>query len=695
MSREPVFRVHFRGFITLGPYNALILLSMSHVRLSENDKKAPHPLRAFPHNLALTGVAAYTITLIIISCNNHALPPSSVTISGIPPIPTALRQSLTKYQNWDFAALQDWGPGGTGMVVVSRVKEINQIHFVADPGKAPRQLTFSSEPVTSVAVCPAPGNRTMLFTRDSGGNENFQIYAMRVDSPSPVRLTDGTSQNDGIAWSNAGEHFAFQSNRRNGTDFDIYVSDACRPSEARPVVTRTGSWSVLDWSPDDSLLLVSHYLSRTASYLYILDPRSGRCEPLTDTTDTVSQELGAWGPLGAGIFLTSDKGTDFRTLRYYDCATKHDTILTADIPWDVRELSLSRDRSLLAFQTNQHGYAHLYIMNTATFRYRDVPNLPLGGIHGLRFDPSARWLGMTITTERQPEDAYAVRLADFSLVRWTHSTLGGLDSARLVSPSLITYSTFDSVGKKPRAIPCFVYKPTNPRGPLPVLINIHGGPESQFWPYFSPSVQFDVNELGLCVLAPNVRGSGGYGKTYLSLDNGYKREDAVKDIGALLDWIGTQPDLDSSHIGVFGGSYGGYMALASMIRYAGRIRAGIDLYGISNFITFLEQTAPYRRDLRRAEYGDERDPRMRAFLSRISPLTNASAIAAPLLIVQGANDPRVPLGESRHIADAVKKNGGTVWLLVAGDEGHGFRKKSNQDYQEGGQALFLQSFLVR
>ncbi len=675
--------------------HALILLSMNHFSLSENDKEDSTHSSAFPLNVAVAAFLVFTNTLIMISCNNRALPPSSVTVSGIPPIPNSVRQSLARYQNWNFAALQDWGPGGIGMVVVSRVREINQIHFIAAPGAAPRQLTFSKEPVTSVHVCPAADKRMMLFTRDSGGNENFQIYAMYVDSPSPVRLTDGTSQNDGMLWSNAGGRFAFQSNKRNGRDFDVYISDACSPAEARSVVTRTGSWSALDWSPDDSLLLVSHYLSRTASYLHILDPRSGRCEPLSDTADTVSQELGAWGPRGAGIFLTSDKGTDFRSLRYYDCATKRETVLTAGIPWDVRELSLCRDRTLLAFQTNENGYAHLYIMNTATFRYRDIPNLPLGGIHGLRFDRSARWLGMTITTSRQPEDAWAVRLADFSLVRWTRSTLGALDSAGLVSPSLIAYPTFDSVGGKPRTIPCFVYKPNKPRRPLPVLINIHGGPESQFWPYFSPSVQFDVNELGLCVLAPNVRGSGGYGKTYLSLDDGYKRENAVKDIGALLDWIGMQPDLDQSRIGVFGGSYGGYMALASMIRYAGRIRAGIDLYGISNFVTFLEHTAAYRRDLRRVEYGDERDPRMRNFLARISPLTNASAIAAPLLIIQGANDPRVPLEESGQIAQAVRTNGGTVWMLVAGDEGHGFRKKSNQDYQECSQALFLQSFLVR
>jgi dipeptidyl aminopeptidase/acylaminoacyl peptidase len=231
------------------------------------------------------------------------------------------------------------------------------------------------------------------------------------------------------------------------------------------------------------------------------------------------------------------------------------------------------------------------------------------------------------------------------------------------------------------------------KSPYPVLIMVHGGPESQYWPAFSPLVQFYANELGMAVLAPNVRGSAGYGKTYLNLDNGMKREDAVRDIGALLDWIEQQPGLDASRVAVMGGSYGGYMALASMIHFSDRLRAGVDIYGISNFLTFMEHTASYRRDLRRVEYGDERDPAIREFLLRISPVTQAKRITKPLLIIQGANDPRVPAEESRQIAEAVKKNNGIVWLSITADEGHGFRKKSNIDFQELVEAYFLKTFL--
>lgn len=622
-------------------------------------------------------------------------PPPTLSVQGIPPISDSLREAVARYRNWNFASLADWTPDGGGMIVVSRIKEINQIHSVSGPCTSPKQLTFLSEPVTSVAVCPDPRRRLLIFTKDSGGDENFQIFALRLDSPAPVRLTDGTGQSEGAVWSNAGDRFAYHSNRRNGTDFDIYVSDTGCRLETRPVLARTGSWSVAGWSPVDSLLLVLRYISRTASFLYVCNWRTGDYSPIHDTLDTVSQEIGAWGPLGKGIFLTSDKGTDFRTLRYYDLATRRETVLTAGIPWDVREIALSKDRSTLAFQTNQNGYSHVYIMDTKTFGYHEIAGLPIGGIYGLRFDPAGRRLGMTVTTARHPEESYAVRLSDFSLVRWTASGLGALDSSELVSPALVEYPTFDSVSGHARTVPCFVYKPTNRPGPFPVLVTIHGGPESQFWPYFEPQIQYDVCALGLCVLAPNIRGSGGYGKAYLSLDNDYKREDAVKDIGALLDWVGRQADLNPTKVGVSGGSYGGFVSLASIERFGPRIKAGIDMYGICNFITFLERTAAYRRDLRRVEYGDERDPAMRDFLVRISPLTSAPRISCPLLILQGANDPRVPKSESEQIAASVRSRGGTVWSIVASDEGHGFRKKSNQDYQECAQALFLKTFLAQ
>ena len=227
-----------------------------------------------------------------------------------------------------------------------------------------------------------------------------------------------------------------------------------------------------------------------------------------------------------------------------------------------------------------------------------------------------------------------------------------------------------------------------------MIVNIHGGPESQSRPSFSSTTQYYVNELGIAVIYPNVRGSRGYGKTYLKLDNGRRREDSVRDIGALLDWIAAAPDLDADRVAVTGGSYGGYMVLASVVHYGDRLRAGIERVGISNFVTFLENTQPYRQDLRRVEYGDERDPDMRAFLTQISPLTRVDKITTPMLISQGQNDPRVPASESEQIVAALKKGDIPVWYALARDEGHGFRKKSNRDYLSAVTAMFVQRHLL-
>ncbi len=259
-----------------------------------------------------------------------------------------------------------------------------------------------------------------------------------------------------------------------------------------------------------------------------------------------------------------------------------------------------------------------------------------------------------------------------------------------MAPELIHYPTWDRSGGKARLLSAFVYRPHTAPGPCPVVIDIHGGPESQYRPGWDPFLQFLVNELGYAVVAPNVRGSSGYGKTFLALDNGVLREDAVRDIGSLLVWIGAQRDFDRARVSVMGGSYGGYMALAALVSYGERLRGGIDVVGISNFVTFLRNTAPYRRDLRRAEYGDERDTAMRVFLERISPLTNAGRIRKPLLVVAGLNDPRVPASESEQLVWRVRAAGGEVWYLAAKDEGHGFRKKANRDVYLETAASFLQ-----
>jgi dienelactone hydrolase len=646
--------------------------------------------------LLLTPVTFFTGLLLIRcnGCDNRKPPARIVTSSGIPPVPDSLKRQMEHFQNWHFTTLVDRAPGG-GIVVLRRGDETAQLYAVSAPGNALRRLTFLTEPVIDAWVCPDPDRKILLFTQDSGGDENFRICSLQLDSLRIIQLTHDSAQNDGVVWSNRGDRFAYSSNRRNNNDFDLYIRAIDHPADSTPIITNGGMWSAIDWSPGDRKLLVSHYVSSTSSRLHILDLANDTLFPMNDIGDTVSQDLGAWGPGGEGVFYTSDQNTDLRCLRYFNCMTGKEKTLTAGIKWDVRDIALSTDRRQLAFTTNENGFSQVYLMDAYSFTYRKITSLPPGIIGSLRFNRAGSSMAMTVTTPQQPEDVYELDLSTMAATRWTDSDPECRGRAISLQPDIIDYPTFDSCDGQPRRIPCLVYKPANRTAPFPVLITIHGGPETQYWPSFKPEILFYLSDLGIAVVAPNVRGSGGYGKEYLSLDNGLRREGAVRDIGACIDWIARQPAFDSTRIAVTGGSYGGFLALASMVHYNERLRAGIDCYGIGNFITFLENTASYRRDLRRVEYGDERDPLMRKFLAGISPLTRADRISKPLLIIQGANDPRVPLSESRQIADAVRKNGSIVWLLVAGDEGHGFRKKSNKDYQEQVTAMFLKEFLVR
>jgi dipeptidyl aminopeptidase/acylaminoacyl peptidase len=357
----------------------------------------------------------------------------------------------------------------------------------------------------------------------------------------------------------------------------------------------------------------------------------------------------------------------------------------------VEDFDLSPDGRTLAFETNEDGASVLHLLDTATGKEKAAPKLPLGVMNGLRWRPDGKELAFTLSSARSPSDVYSLDAATGKIERWTESETGGLNPAQFPEPELVRFKSFDG-----KTISAFLYKPPATfAGKRPVIVSIHGGPESQARPSFSGRDNFWTNELGVARLVPNVRGSSGYGKTFLKLDNGQKREDSVADIGALLDWIKTRPDLDPDRVMVTGGSYGGYMTLAVATHYSDRLRCSLDVVGISSFVSFLEHTEAYRRDLRRVEYGDERDPAMREFLLKIAPLNNAAKITKPLFIVAGRNDPRVPWTESEQMAAGLKKQGTPVWYLLGKDEGHGFAKRKNQDFQLYATVAFVRVYLLR
>jgi dipeptidyl aminopeptidase/acylaminoacyl peptidase len=613
---------------------------------------------------------------------------------GVPEVPAELAERMNQYQNVRPAAFRSWVPGG-GVLVGTKFGEATQIHRVAAPGAARRQLTFYDDTVAGGSFGRHAG--WFLFNRDAGGNEASQIYRFDLATGKAELLTEGKQQNGELVWSNGRDRIAWRSTARNGTDHDLWVMDPLRPEERRMLLEVEGYWVPLDWSPDDRSILASHTVSSTEAYYWIVDVQSGAKTPLgrhaAPDGGTIAHGKAVFDRDGSGVFLTSDEASEHLTLRHLALGSADAEELTADIPWSVDELATSRDRRRLAFTTIENGASVLWVLD-AERRKRERIDLPLGTITALAFSEDGEHLGFTFNRPASPADVYSIALATRELSRWTEAEAGGLDPSTFRPAELVRFPTFDEdeEGNR-RMIPAFLYCPEGD-GPFPVVIDIHGGPESLSRATFSAMSQYWVNELRCAVVFPNVRGSSGFGRTWLRLDDGTKREDAVRDIGALLDWIEEREDLDEKRVGVVGSSYGGFMVLASLTAYPGRIRAGVDAVGISNFVTFLANTADYRRDLRRAEYGDERDPRMREFLLRISPTENVDKLAAPLFVIQGANDPRVPLSEAEQIVAAVRAKGGEAWFLVAKDEGHGFKKRENVDQMSYAISMFWEKHLL-
>jgi len=615
-------------------------------------------------------------------------------MENIPPVPESLKDRLNQYQNVRSAYLEDWLPRG-GMLISTRFGETSQLHKVSMPGGTRYQLTFFDEPVGDAAVCPNEDTPIVVFMKDVGGNEAYQLFAMNLEDGRVTMITNGKARHGTPLWSHDGSLLAYPGTQRNGTDYDIYVAPAEDLSNARMAAQLEGYWEPVSWSPANDKLILLNYVSINESYLHILDVTTGEMSPINPSDRKISYGGAKWSPLGDKIFFTSDENAEFQTLRSYDISTGNIKLLLGKTTWDVSGFTVSRDGMLLAWVTNEDGMSRLSVLNLRSGSRLNLPKLPLGIIGGLRFNPDGTELAISLNTPKNPTDVYSIRLTNATLTRWTTSEVGGLNTDGFIQPELIHYTTFDSLPDGSlRKIPAFYYKGKSTVAKAPVIIYIHGGPESQFRPSFSSTFQYILNEMGVSILAPNVRGSAGYGKSYLLLDNGTLREESVFDIGALLDWIAEQPELDESRVAVWGGSYGGYMVLASLTHYNDRLRAGVDVVGISHFVTFLENTKSYRRDLRRAEYGDERDPDMRAYLESIAPVNNAYKISTPLFIVQGLNDPRVPASEAEQILDAVKKNDTETWYLLAKDEGHGFRKKNNRDFYTQSLMLFFEKFLL-
>jgi len=636
-------------------------------------------------------------------------PNANLVAQGIPPVPQSLANAIGRYNDFRGHAFVDWHPQQREMLVAHRKAGANtaQLFRLTAPLAEPQQLTDGTEPVTQASYEPRNGNY-IVFERATGGNEVAQLYRLALNQAGAQAqlLTNPDERHSMNTWLRKSGQLVYSSvpidrTAQGGTRAKVmttlWLMDPEKPEGRRKLAElEGGGWEAGSPSPDEGTLLLSRYLSANESQVWTLDVAKGSVKQVLPVAG--SQEAQAsyapvgWSTDGASVWIASDRAGEFRELMKLDLASGRMARVSSHIPWDVSGVTFTEDRTRLAAQFNVDGRDELHFFDAATGKETAVPAaLPAGNVGTASFHRGHGDLAFSVSNAQGPGQIYSLG-SDGRVQQWTQAYApAGIDTSQFTEQKIVRWKSFDGTTISGLLTP----PPKKFTGKRPVLISIHGGPESQAQVGFIGRSAYYTQELGMALIQPNVRGSSGYGKSFLAMDNGFKREDSVRDIGALLDWIATQPDLDASRVLVTGGSYGGYMTLAVSTHYADRIAGAIDVVGISHFVTFLNNTESYRRDLRRVEYGDERDPAMKAHLEKISPLTNAASIKKPLFVVQGKNDPRVPYTEAEQIVAKVREGGTPVWYLRAENEGHGFQKKENQDYQFYATVLFMKQTVLK
>lgn len=612
--------------------------------------------------------------------------PAALTAEGLPVLLRSTADRARPYLESRSAGFAGWDPKTRAVLIATRFANTAQLHRVETPMGARTQVSFEAEPVGG-GYAPETGD-VLVVTKDQGGDEYYQLYTL-ADGRLTL-LTDGKSRNNLNAWSRDGRWLGYSSTRRNGQDTDLYVMDPRNPSSSRMVAeVKGGGWGIAGFMPDNATAIAANYLSVQDTDLYKLDLASGAMTPIGDPKQTIAYNGGEVGPDGA-LWLTSDEGSDFQRLGTIDPATGKFTPRTTE-KWDVDGFDLSEDGKTLVYIVNEAGSHRMRIMDTASGAVRNVDTLPAGVIGGLEIAPWGE-IGFSLSSAKSASDVWSLDPATMKLTRWTKSETGGLDATVNVEPQIVSVKSFD---KLPVSGLLYLPDPARFPGKRPLIVDVHGGPEGQSVASFRGRSNYYLSELGIGLFYPNVRGSTGYGKRYVSLDNGpFKREDSVRDMGALIDAVRANPRVDAAKVGLTGGSYGGYMCYAAAVQLKDKLRATQCTVAISNFVSFLENTNAYRRDLRRVEYGDERDPKQRAQLMKISPLTRVSEIDKPMFVITGANDPRVPKSEADQMVAAIRAKGGEAWHLVAANEGHGYAKKENVDYAFLAALAFWQRHLL-
>jgi dipeptidyl aminopeptidase/acylaminoacyl peptidase len=660
----------------------------------------------------LASAAAVIAALVTAACTTappsaaFVAPNANLVVQGIPPIPASIASDVARYNDFRGHSFVDWHPLRREMLVSHRPAGAStvQLFRVSAPMAAPEQLTDTADPVRTASYEPREG-KYLVFARGSGGDEAYKLYRLDLDDKRVTLLTESNERHSLETWTHASGRLVTlsvpldrtaPSGSRAAITQTLSLLDPLRPADRVKLIELPGGgWHASAVSWDDKTIALTRELSANESQVWLLDIASRRLErilPAAEGAGRATHSSGEFTRDGQGLFVTTDRSGEFQELMLYRLHDRQLVPITHHIPWDVSGGDVNAAGTLVAASANVEGRDELRLFDARTLKEAAAPKLPAGSVGAAHFHRQRPDLAFSLDSPQGPSQLYSFDPASGQVDQWTRAAAPpGVDMNAFTDPQIVRWPSFD--GRTISGI--LTLPPARFTGKRPVLIDIHGGPEGQARLGFMGRYNYLLNELGIAIIRPNVRGSDGYGKTFLSLDDGFKREDSVKDIGALLDWLGTQPGLDASRVVVTGGSYGGYMSLAVATTYASRIAGAIDVVGISNFLTFLQNTESYRRDLRRVEYGDERDPAMREFLQRISPLTHADRITKPLFVVQGRNDPRVPYTEAEQMVTKVRENQSPVWYLRAENEGHGFARKENADFQFYAMVMFLRATLLR
>jgi dipeptidyl aminopeptidase/acylaminoacyl peptidase len=594
---------------------------------------------------------------------------------------------------------QAYAPGflkGNRIAFISTLTGLPQLYNVtlAKDGEPrwPDPLTFESDRVLS--AWPSPDGSHIAYARDVGGDENAQLFLLAADGSLELPLTagyEGAMHSFG-SWLADGQSFLFAANRRRADRFDLYRQNLSGEAHMVFKHDEPGYLRKPVLSPDDRRVALQRAVSSFHHDLFELELETGEVRRLTLSDEDAIYEPAGYAEGGRTLYLTTNLAADFSYLATLDLASL-ELIPLKQADWDVELPELSPDRKSLAYAVNEGGASRLYCLELESGKTLACPETVhtlgvVGMMDGqLVFSPDSRQLAFSFTSSRRSSDVFVWDLEENTVQVATRSSHAGLPLESFVEPRLTHYPSFDG-----REISAWFYEPKGQSGPIPVVVIVHGGPESQTRPSFNFLAQYLVRH-GYGVFAPNVRGSTGYGKTYSHLDDVEKRMDAVADLAHAARWLKAQPRVDGERLAVYGGSYGGFMVLAALSHYPELFAAGVDIVGISNFVTFLENTSGYRRAHREAEYGSL--ARDRDFLKRISPLSHVEKIRAPLMVIHGANDPRVPLSEAEQLVKALQSRGVPSHFLVFDDEGHGIVKLKNKLTAYPAVVEFLEKHLRR